>query len=141
MAPDYLKVIKKPMDFTTIRGKIERNEYGHIDEFHYDVNLIGENAITYNQPNTVYYLAAQKLSTLIKYYMSEQFLEYIRYSAPFGKEIPIETIGGLMSRTTTTTTTTNQPREPLNLKNDFLIDNLSVKQIIESSDDLIKVFI
>lgn len=136
MAPNYLTIIKKPMDFTTIRGKIERDEYNHIDEFHADINLIGENAITYNQPNTVYYLAALKLSALVKYYMSEHFLEYIRYSAPFGKQIPIESIG-IVPRTTTRNRT---PSKSKNFKNDFLADDLSVNQIIESCDDAIKVF-
>lgn len=136
MAPDYLIIIKEPMDFTTIRGKIEQNEYQHIDEFHTDINLIGENAITYNQPNTVYYLAAQKLSTLVKYYMSEQFLEYIRYSAPFGKEIPIENIG-LSSHSSNRR---RSPSKSRNLKTDLIADDLSVDQIIESSDDAFKVY-
>lgn len=80
------------MEFSTMRLKIEKNEYLHICDFKADVELIAENAMKYNGPNTVYYLAANKLLTVLKFYLSEQYLNYIRYSVPFGKNIPLETI-------------------------------------------------
>lgn len=78
------------MDFSTMRKKVDSNEYRSIEDLKKDINLIADNAMSYNKPNTVYYLAAQKLTTLIKFYFSEPHLEYLRYSLPFGNEIPHE---------------------------------------------------
>ncbi|KAI6178399.1 Bromodomain protein [Aphelenchoides besseyi] len=93
VAPDYYKIIDKPMDFSAMRRKVDNNEYKHIEEMRTDVQLIGENAMSYNKPNTVYYLAAQKLLTVAKYYFSEAYLEYLRYALPFGNEVPHEILG------------------------------------------------
>ncbi|KAI6203087.1 hypothetical protein M3Y94_00516100 [Aphelenchoides besseyi] len=81
------------MDFSAMRRKVDNNEYKHIEEMRTDVQLIGENAMSYNKPNTVYYLAAQKLLTVAKYYFSEAYLEYLRYALPFGNEVPHEILG------------------------------------------------
>ncbi|KAI6182584.1 Bromodomain-containing protein 7 [Aphelenchoides bicaudatus] len=93
VAPDYHQVIEIPMDFSTMRKKVDGNEYSNIEELKKDMSLIFENAISYNKPSTIYYLAAQKLQSVIKYYFSEHYLEYLRYSLPFGNEIPHEIMG------------------------------------------------
>ncbi|ORY96241.1 hypothetical protein BCR43DRAFT_491328 [Syncephalastrum racemosum] len=58
---DYLTVIKHPMDFSTMRKKLERGEYHHMDDFLSDFTLIMTNAKTYNAPNTIYYRNADRL--------------------------------------------------------------------------------
>ncbi|CAG8450689.1 1500_t:CDS:10 [Scutellospora calospora] len=58
---DYLTIIQKPMDFGTMRQKIERNEYSSIDEFKEDFTLVCNNCKTYNAPETLYYKSADKL--------------------------------------------------------------------------------
>lgn len=65
IAPDYNTVITQPMDFSTIRTKIEARAYNKIDEFLADAELIVKNAQTYNAPNTVYHIAASKLQKVI----------------------------------------------------------------------------
>lgn len=47
-APDYLDVIERPMDLSTIRDKVRRMEYKNRDEFRHDVWQIAYNAHTYN---------------------------------------------------------------------------------------------
>jgi hypothetical protein len=64
-APDYLKFIKEPMDFTTISGKITGYSYESVDEFHHDLKLISKNCMTYNLPETVYHKAALKLEKFV----------------------------------------------------------------------------
>ena len=59
--PDYLTVIKQPMDFSTIRSKVEHNSYRKLHEFKSDVYLVFSNAKTYNAPNTVFYKTAHKI--------------------------------------------------------------------------------
>jgi hypothetical protein len=81
------------MDFSTMRKKVDTNEYANIEELKTDVSLVADNAMAYNKPNTIYYLAAQKLQPVIRYYFSEQYLEYLRYTLPFGNEIPHEQMG------------------------------------------------
>jgi hypothetical protein len=59
--PDYAEVIKHPMDFSTIRRKVNNREYRHFDEFKRHVYLICDNAMKYNSPGTVYHKSASKL--------------------------------------------------------------------------------
>ncbi|RIB04970.1 Bromodomain-containing protein, partial [Gigaspora rosea] len=58
---DYLTIIQKPMDFGTMRQKIDRNEYSSIDEFKAYFALVCNNCKTYNAPETLYYKSADKL--------------------------------------------------------------------------------
>ena len=39
-APDYLEIVKNPMDLTTVRKKLVAGEYKSISEWSDDVNLI-----------------------------------------------------------------------------------------------------
>jgi hypothetical protein len=50
--PDYLDIIKQPMDFGTIKNKLNSNQYLKFGEFLYDVNLVFENCIQYNGENS-----------------------------------------------------------------------------------------
>jgi len=46
--PDYFKVIKKPMDFSTIKKKLINNLYTNFKEFTEDVELTFDNCYLYN---------------------------------------------------------------------------------------------
>ncbi|MBN3281280.1 BRD9 protein, partial [Polyodon spathula] len=61
IAPGYSMIIKHPMDFGTIKYKIEINDYKSVTEFKADFKLMCDNAMVYNRPETVYYKAAKKL--------------------------------------------------------------------------------
>ena len=50
--PDYFTIIKEPMDFGTIKKKIDAGNYGSFSEFERDVRLIFSNCYTYNAPNS-----------------------------------------------------------------------------------------
>uniref|UniRef100_A0AC35UBV5 Bromo domain-containing protein n=1 Tax=Rhabditophanes sp. KR3021 TaxID=114890 RepID=A0AC35UBV5_9BILA len=92
-APEYDKIITQPMDFQSILIKIEKNQYAKIQEMSYDVNLIAENAMTYNPPTSIYHFAAVKLQGIAKYYFSTNYLAHLRYTLSFGKEVTNEQIG------------------------------------------------
>ncbi|XP_044490103.1 transcription initiation factor TFIID subunit 1-like isoform X4 [Mangifera indica] len=47
-APDYLDIVERPMDLSTIRDKVRRMEYKHHEEFRHDVWQIAMNAHLYN---------------------------------------------------------------------------------------------
>ncbi|XP_064632300.1 peregrin-like isoform X3 [Lineus longissimus] len=59
--PDYLDYIKHPMDFQTMRDKIEGHYYNQMDDFEADFNMMISNCMTYNAKDTVFYRAAVKL--------------------------------------------------------------------------------
>ena len=59
--PDYYEVIKKPMDFQTMREKVIAGEYKNRDQFILDVQQICDNARLYNTKNTIYYKSASDL--------------------------------------------------------------------------------
>ncbi|OBZ89628.1 Bromodomain and PHD finger-containing protein 3 [Choanephora cucurbitarum] len=61
LVPDYLKVIKHPMDFSTMRKKIEDGTYTEADAFRSDFNLIVANAKLYNAADTIYWKSADKI--------------------------------------------------------------------------------
>lgn len=61
IAPGYSSIISEPMDFLTIRQKVEENQYTSLQEFIDDFKLMCENAIKYNHVETVYYKAAKRL--------------------------------------------------------------------------------
>lgn len=55
LVPDYLIIIKKPMDFETISKKIISSSYKTLELFSEDIELIFLNAILYNKPETIYF--------------------------------------------------------------------------------------
>ncbi|XP_077932893.1 bromodomain-containing protein 1 isoform X5 [Halichoerus grypus] len=59
--PDYLDHIKHPMDFATMRKRLEAQGYRHLTEFEEDFNLIVDNCMKYNAKDTVFYRAAVRL--------------------------------------------------------------------------------
>lgn len=59
--PDYLDHIKHPMDFSTMRKRIDAHEYKSMDEFEDDFNLIINNCMTYNAKETFFYRYAVRL--------------------------------------------------------------------------------
>lgn len=61
IAPGYSSIISQPMDFLTIRQKVEENQYVSLQEFSDDFKLMCENAIKYNHVDTVYHKAAKRL--------------------------------------------------------------------------------
>lgn len=59
--PDYLDHIKHPMDFATMRKRLEAQGYKNLTEFEEDFNLIVDNCMKYNAKDTVFYRAAVRL--------------------------------------------------------------------------------
>ncbi|XP_057794687.1 uncharacterized protein LOC131010982 [Salvia miltiorrhiza] len=64
--PDYFEVIDQPMDFGTVRKKLDRGAYKKLEELEADVFLICSNAMLYNSPDTVYYRQARSIQDIAK---------------------------------------------------------------------------
>ncbi|XP_041455209.1 bromodomain-containing protein 7-like isoform X2 [Lytechinus variegatus] len=78
IAPGYSSIILHPMDFSTMKKKMEREDYNSIDEYKADFVLMCENAMKYNRPETVYFKAAKKLLSTGQRVMSKERLATIK---------------------------------------------------------------
>ncbi|KAM0340460.1 hypothetical protein ACHAPU_010448 [Fusarium lateritium] len=59
--PDYFEKVKRPMDLTTIKAKMDRKEYTTDEEFLTDVRQIFDNCFTYWKKGDPMWLAGEKL--------------------------------------------------------------------------------
>ncbi|KAK9970984.1 hypothetical protein ABG768_026883 [Culter alburnus] len=62
--PDYLEFITHPMDFSTIKSKLEAHKYRSVADLEADFNLMISNCLLYNAKDTVFYQAAIRLRDL-----------------------------------------------------------------------------
>ncbi|MEQ2172466.1 hypothetical protein GOODEAATRI_021342 [Goodea atripinnis] len=62
--PDYLEFISHPMDFSTMRSKLENHSYRSVADLEADFNLMVSNCLLYNTKDTVFYKAALRLRDL-----------------------------------------------------------------------------
>lgn len=59
--PDYPDHIKRPMDFSTMRQRLDAQKYSNFDQFEEDFDLIVDNCMKYNSKDTYFYRAAVRL--------------------------------------------------------------------------------
>ncbi|XP_053481594.1 bromodomain and PHD finger-containing protein 3 isoform X2 [Ictalurus furcatus] len=62
--PDYLEFVSQPMDFSTMRSKLEAHQYHTLSDLEADFNIMISNCLLYNAKDTVFYKAAVRLRDL-----------------------------------------------------------------------------
>eukprot|EP00268_Persea_americana_P000377 TRINITY_DN10132_c0_g1_i2.p1 TRINITY_DN10132_c0_g1~~TRINITY_DN10132_c0_g1_i2.p1 ORF type:complete len:968 (+),score=214.58 TRINITY_DN10132_c0_g1_i2:757-3660(+) len=62
----YYDIIKDPMDFGTMRAKLQEGLYTSLEQFENDILLICSNAMVFNSPSTVFYRQARSIQELAK---------------------------------------------------------------------------
>nr|DBA33906.1 TPA: hypothetical protein GDO54_001526 [Pyxicephalus adspersus] len=62
--PDYMDFVLHPMDFSTMRHKLECHQYPSFPAFEDDFKLMISNCLLYNSRETVFYQAAMRLHQL-----------------------------------------------------------------------------
>ncbi|XP_034027873.1 bromodomain and PHD finger-containing protein 3 isoform X2 [Thalassophryne amazonica] len=62
--PDYLEFVRHPMDFSTMRKKLENYDYHSVADLEADFNLMMSNCLLYNNKDTVFHQAALRLRDL-----------------------------------------------------------------------------
>ncbi|TNN32850.1 Bromodomain and PHD finger-containing protein 3 [Liparis tanakae] len=62
--PDYLEFISRPMDFSTMRAKLEAHAYRSVADLETDFNLMVSNCLLYNDTDTVFHRLALRLRDL-----------------------------------------------------------------------------
>mmetsp|Transcript_60691 Transcript_60691/g.69337 ORF Transcript_60691/g.69337 Transcript_60691/m.69337 type:complete len:239 (-) Transcript_60691:389-1105(-) len=63
---DYPKIIKTPMDLSSIKKKLKNGKYEYHEEILGDIQLIWDNCKTYNMANSYIYLQAEKMERFVK---------------------------------------------------------------------------
>ncbi|KAA0064646.1 Bromodomain domain-containing protein [Cucumis melo var. makuwa] len=64
--PDYHVIIQNPMDFGTVRTKLDGGAYANLEQFEEDIFLICSNAMKYNASDTVFFRQARSIQELAK---------------------------------------------------------------------------
>ncbi|GMI82428.1 bromodomain-containing protein 1 [Hibiscus trionum] len=81
--PDYHDIIAHPMDFLTVRNKLDGGAYTTLEQFEIDVFLICSNAMQYNAPDTIYFRQARSIQELAK-----KDFENLRQDSDEGEQQP-----------------------------------------------------
>uniref|UniRef100_A0A672QSS2 Bromodomain-containing protein 7-like n=1 Tax=Sinocyclocheilus grahami TaxID=75366 RepID=A0A672QSS2_SINGR len=83
IAPGYSLIIKRPMDFSTMKEKVKKEQYQSLEELKLDFKVMCENALIYNKPETIYYKAAKKLLHSGMKILSKERLDSLKQSIEF----------------------------------------------------------
>lgn len=75
LVPDYYDIIAIPMDFSTIRNKMNSYEYVEVSELISDVRQIFSNCFEYNKKTTTEYKAGSTLSKMFEKRIKDAHLE------------------------------------------------------------------
>uniref|UniRef100_A0A4W6EA62 Bromodomain containing 7 n=1 Tax=Lates calcarifer TaxID=8187 RepID=A0A4W6EA62_LATCA len=87
IAPGYSSIIKRPMDFSTMKDKVKKECYQSLDELKVDFRIMCENAMIYNKPETIYHKAARKLLHSGMKILSQERLESLKQSIEFMSDL------------------------------------------------------
>ncbi|XP_048509938.1 bromodomain-containing protein 7 [Athalia rosae] len=93
IAPGYSQIITNPMDFSTIKQKIDDCNYQNLNEFIIDFKLMCNNAMTYNHQDTIYYKAAKKLLHVGLKMVAPEKLRQLRPVLTYMPDITKEELG------------------------------------------------
>ena len=93
MAPGYSDVIKEKMDFSKMENKLDSHSYLSMSQFRYDFNLICQNCMKFNTPETAYHKAAKKLETYGLQLLSKVSLREIVLDRPLYSTITSNELG------------------------------------------------
>ncbi|XP_037553508.1 bromodomain-containing protein 7 [Nematolebias whitei] len=83
IAPGYSSIIKRPMDFSSMKEKVKKDYYQSLDELKMDFRIMCENAMIYNKPETIYHKAARKLLHSGMKILSQERLDSLKQSIDF----------------------------------------------------------
>ena len=63
---NYLDIIKKPMDLSTVYNNLKNNKYSSVNRWKDDVDLIWNNAKKFNHEDSTFYLLAERSQKLFQ---------------------------------------------------------------------------
>ncbi|XP_076040447.1 bromodomain containing 7/9 isoform X4 [Oratosquilla oratoria] len=93
IAPGYSSIISQPMDFSTMRQKIDDNKYTSLSQFEADFRLMCNNCMTYNQTDTIFYKTAKKLLHIGEKMMVPEKLHALKKELPIMAQLSKDQVG------------------------------------------------
>lgn len=78
--PDYFEIVKQPMDFGTIKKKLNNNYYANTDEFLKDIELVFSNCKLYNPPESYVVSICNQVLALYQSQIRQLGLDTLRNS-------------------------------------------------------------
>lgn len=93
ISPGYSEVIHSPMDFSTMRKRIDGNHYTCVSEFREDLKLVCNNAMTYYQCDTVYFNSAKQMWNYGNKLLSKDQLMALKGSLPSFEQLTSKELG------------------------------------------------
>jgi bromodomain-containing factor 1 len=70
--PDYFKVIKRPMDLSTVQDRLKMNAYENANEFEADIRLMFNNCYKFNPPSQAVHQMGRELEAVFDLKWSEK---------------------------------------------------------------------
>jgi hypothetical protein len=67
---DYIKIVTKPMDLTTVKNNVLNTRYRNLPEAIEDIRLIWHNSTVYNSPASLAYKRAKTMSSYFESLLS-----------------------------------------------------------------------
>ncbi|SCU89561.1 LANO_0D05468g1_1 [Lachancea nothofagi CBS 11611] len=71
--PEYYEVIHRPSALKLVKSNLEMDYYTKIYDFYIDMEIVFENALVFNEPETLIYQDAEKLLRFFRKLMREKF--------------------------------------------------------------------
>ena len=93
LAPGYSTIIKEPMDFSTMREMIEEGKFKTLSQFRTSFDLICNNCMTYNGPETVYFKSAKLLQRQGQRILAPERIKALAEHLPLIKDLTIDELG------------------------------------------------
>ncbi|KAM3163508.1 RSC4-like protein [Lachancea thermotolerans] len=87
--PEYYEVIHRPSALKLVRNNLEMDYYSKIYDFYIDMILVFENALVFNDPETLIYQDAEKLLRFFRKLMQERFFVSLKDASERG-EVKLE---------------------------------------------------
>ncbi|KAK9792673.1 hypothetical protein WJX73_007083 [Symbiochloris irregularis] len=69
LAPNYFKVVDRPMDFTTMHTKVSEGQYATWNALQADLDLMFDNCMRYNAADTKYHKQGQRMMAVAQKYV------------------------------------------------------------------------
>ena len=93
IAPGYSTIIREPMDFSTMREMIDDGKFKTLSQFRNSFDLICNNCMTYNGPETVYFKSAKLLQRQGQRILAPERIKALSEHLPLIKDLTVEELG------------------------------------------------
>jgi len=93
IAPGYSTIIKEPMDFSTMRLLLEEGKFTSLNQFRSSFDLICNNCMTYNGPETVFFKSAKLLQRQGQRILAPERIKALAEHLPLIKDLTVDELG------------------------------------------------